>query len=131
MKKYKKYIGPEDNFQISVASYLDSLGVLWLHVANERQLYMIKSKSGKMYSPLGAKLKKKGVKSGFPDVAIFESKFQFKGLMIELKTGSNKTSDNQKHWLNELSKRGYLCKVSYSLDETIDIINNYLQIKSK
>lgn len=129
MKKYKPYVGPEDNFQISVASYLDQLGVLWMHVANERQLYVVKGKNGKFFSPLGNKLRKKGVKSGFPDVAIFEPRFQYSGLMIELKVGKNKTTTNQKKWLKDLSEKGYLCKVSYSLDETIDIINQYLSIK--
>ena len=127
-KKFKPYIGTEDNFQISVAQYLDSLGVLWLHVANERQLNVIKNKKGKFYSPLGSKLKKKGVKAGFPDVAIFEKRFQYLGLMIELKIKGNATTPNQKRWLAELQKRGYLCKVSYSLDETIDIINRYLSV---
>ena len=91
MRQYLTYKGLEDNFQISLAKYLDSLNILWFHPANERQLNTRVNKKGVSYSPLGAKLKKKGVKSGVPDVIIFEARGIYNGLMIELKVGKNKT----------------------------------------
>ena len=52
----------EDDLQMACAKYLDLLGVLWFHCGNERKT-----------SPrAGARLKKKGVKSGVPDILIFE-----------------------------------------------------------
>jgi len=118
-KTYKKYDGPEDNFQISVAYYLDSLGVLWFHPPN----------GGVRDKGTAIKLKKQGVKPGVPDVCILEPRFQYHGLFIELKVGKNKTQPTQDHWLKELQKRNYLVKVSYSLDETVDLIDKYLGFK--
>ena len=114
--KYKKYIGKEDDFQKSLASYLDSLNVLWFHSPNE-----IKAKPQYM-----VKRREMGVKSGVPDVCILEPNRYYHGLFIELKVGYNKTSDNQKKWVQDLNERGYKTCVSYSLDECIEIVNNYI-----
>jgi len=122
------YKGLEDNFQISMAKYLDSIGVLWFHPANERQLRVIVNKNGTTFSPLGNKLKKKGVKSGVPDIIIFEARGFYHALLIEIKVGKNKTTPNQDRWISELNKRGYLTKVSYSLDESIEIVKRYLSL---
>ena len=128
MRQYPTYKGSEDNLQISLARYLDTLNVLWFHPANERQLNTRVSKKGVSYSPLGAKLKRKGVKSGVPDIIVFEPRGIYYGLMIELKVGKNKTTPNQKKWIAELNKRNYLCLVSYSLDESMDNIKKYLAL---
>ena len=110
------YIGKEDDFQKSVARYLDSLGVLWCHVPNE-------SKSKVQYR---VKQKAKGLKSGLPDCLIFEPKGIYNGMAIELKVGKNKISEYQKYWLEELSSRAWKCIVAYDLDEAIQEIDKYL-----
>ena len=92
MRKY-----PEDDLQMACARYLDLMGWLWMHPANERKT-----------SPrAGARLKKKGVKSGVPDILIFEPMDGFNGLAIELKTGKNKLTETQKEWMSRLSKKGW------------------------
>jgi hypothetical protein len=116
-KKYKKYIGKENNFQVTVANYLNSLGVLWFHCPN----------GGSRHKLEAANLKKQGVKSGVPDVLVVEPKGKYIGLAIELKVGYNKPNDNQIEWLNELEKRGYKVNWTNSLDECIDIIDEYLK----
>ena len=124
--KFDKYRGKEDDMQISIASYLDYINVLWFHPANERQLNVRVNKKGIAYSPLGAKLKRKGVKSGVPDIIILEPRGKYHGLMIEIKVGYNKPTPNQNKWIAELNKRNYLAIISYSLDECISVINKYL-----
>ena len=114
-----KYEGKEDNLQISVARVLDLAGVLWCHVANERKTSIIQ----------GARLKKKGVKSGVPDVLIFEARGGFSGLAIELKAGNNKPTKNQLKWLHDLDLNGWKCSWSNDLDEILEIINEYLELK--
>ena len=128
VKKYRRYSGSEDDMQISLARYLDSLKVLWHHPANERQLQLRVSKKGAVYSPLGMKLKRKGVKKGVPDIMIFEPRGIYNGLALEIKTKYNKPTPEQVHWCNELNKRKYLAKVTWSLDEAIDIIDRYLKL---
>lgn len=111
----------EDDLQMATARYLDTLNVLWTHVANER----------KSSPQAGARLKAKGVKSGVPDVLIFEPRGVFVGLAIELKIEPNKPSDNQILWLNNLREKGWATTVCYSIDETLDVVDNYLKFKLK
>ncbi|MDQ7033065.1 MAG: VRR-NUC domain-containing protein [Desulfonauticus sp.] len=107
----------EDDFQIEIARLLDLKNVLWTHVANER-------KANVSY---GRKLKRMGVKSGVPDILIFEPRKNYNGLAIELKVGYNKPTTNQIKWLDDLKKRNWLALWSNSTDEVIDVITNYLK----
>ena len=107
----------ETDLQIVCARYLDHLpNVLWCHVANERQTTMMR----------GGKLKKMGVKSGVPDILIFEGRGGFNGLAIELKFGRNKTTENQNHWLWGLFQRGWQTAVVTNFDEFQKIVDDYL-----
>jgi len=106
----------EDDLQMAVAQYLDLRGVLWCHVANERRT-SIQS---------GVRLKKKGVKSGVPDVLIFNPNCHYSGLAIELKIKPNKVSANQKVWLESLKPMRWRTEVCYSLDEVIELVEFYL-----
>ncbi|MEO6901584.1 MAG: VRR-NUC domain-containing protein [Bacteroidia bacterium] len=117
--KYKKYIGSEDSFQIAVAKYLDSIPTcLWCHVPNE----------GMHKIQYRVKMKAKGVKSGVPDVLIFNNNTRYCGFAIELKVGYNKKSENQEYWNIRLSTRNWAHLTTNSLDEVIEEVNNYLKI---
>ena len=124
--QWKKYEGSEDDFQKSVANYLDSLGVLWNHSAGERKTKMRQDKNGRWFTPEGNKLKAKGVKSGMPDIMIYEGDIYYRGLAIELKVGYNKPNENQFRWLEQLQKRKWECHWSNSMDEVLFIIETYL-----
>ena len=115
VKTYPKYLGKEEDFQKSLARYLDLSGLLWFHVPNE-------IKSNVQY---GVKRKQLGVKSGVPDVCILEPRGQFNGLFLELKVGYNKPSENQIKWIELLKSKGYSAVWTRSLDEAIDIIEKY------
>jgi hypothetical protein len=117
--KPQRYIGKEDEFQITVAKYLDSLGVLYCHVTNE----------GMIPVHYRAKLKRKGLKNGVPDILIFEPNKDYSGLAIELKANYNKPSPEQLHWIAMLGALGWYATWSNSLDEVISIIDNYLKNK--
>jgi hypothetical protein len=111
------YIGKEDNFQKSVARYLDSLNILWCAVPNGGSRNVIEA----------TKLKAMGTKKGVPDILIFEPKKEYKGMAIELKVGKNKPSEYQLEWIEQLNKRGWYCIISYDLDEVMKEIDEYLQ----
>lgn len=113
--KFEPYTGKEDNFQISVARYLDALGVLWFHVPN----------GGHRNKVTGAILKAMGVKPGVSDCLILEARKGFAGFAIELKVGRNDTSDNQKAFIENLQKRNWRVLVSWSLDEVIAEVDEY------
>jgi hypothetical protein len=69
---------------------------------------------------------KKGVKKGVSDCLIFEPRKGFAGFFIELKCGKNKPTDYQIMFLENAKKRGYKTLVSWSLDEVIFEVENYL-----
>ena len=81
-KHFKKYVGSESDFTKSVARYLDSLGLLYTHVANELKTGLKQGKNGRWFSPTGNKLKQLGKKSGVPDFLIFEPNSSFVGYEI-------------------------------------------------
>ena len=108
----------EDDLQKAVATYLDLKNVLWFHPPLER----------KTSFQAGARLKKKGVKSGVPDCLIFEPRDSFNGLAIELKIKPNKVSINQIEWLTRLKNNKWSTNVAYSFDEAKEIIDNYLNL---
>ena len=114
---YQKYQGREDDFQTSVAKYLDLRGFLWMHCPN----------GGKRGKVEASRLKGQGVKAGFPDICILEARQGYYGLMIELKVGSNVSRPNQLEWAEKLTKRGYKWFWTNSLDEFIEIIEAYFE----
>lgn len=66
--------------------------------------------------------KSKFCMNGVADIiGIYKSKF----LAIEVKTGYNKPSDNQKKFLERVNREGGIAFVAYSLD---DVINNLKEV---
>lgn len=112
-----KYEGLESNFQITAANYLRSLGVLFFHCPNE-----IRAKPQYL-----KKRKAMGVLSGVSDLVILEPRGKYHGLMIELKVKGGKVSENQKEFIKQAEKRGYKGFVCWSVDDLIEIVDNYLK----
>ena len=115
---YPKFKGKEDQFQILCASYLDLKGITSTHCPNEIKAspqYMVKRK-------------KMGVKSGVPDILIFDSQKGYNGFAIELKVGYNKASQNQLNWLKDLEYRGWKTLITYSFEEFEAAIKDYFMI---
>ena len=110
---------PEDDLQMAVAQYLDLVSLAWFHVANERRTSV----------RAGARLKRKGVKPGVPDVLIFEPKGKYHGLALELKIKGNYMTLEQKHWFTRLEMKGWFCKCCYNFDEVQETVTNYLEKK--
>lgn len=114
-KKNNLYQGKESDFQKTVAMYLDMKNAVWCHCPN----------GGTRNAREASYLKKEGVKSGVPDILIFNTKGINSGLAIELKVFPNKMQPSQKEWAENLTKCGWQVECCYSLDECIDIIDNY------
>jgi hypothetical protein len=115
MQKNRKYEGSEDEFQKSVAIYLNSRGALWFHSPNGGTRNIIEA----------TKLKAMGVKAGVPDCLIFNRRRGRAGLAIELKVKYNKPSEHQLAFIARLESEGWECLVSNSLDEVCDMIDWY------
>jgi hypothetical protein len=116
---FYKYIGKEDHLHIQVTQYLNTQypKVLWHHSPNE----------GKRSAFERFKTSVLGVKSGCPDILIFNPIHPFVGLAIELKIKPNKVSSNQKEFLANLLSCGWMTVVCYTFEETKHIIDEYFK----
>lgn len=90
----------------------------WLyHVPNERKCSVQQ----------GALLKRKGVKSGVPDIFLDYPVNGYHGLRIELKYGKNKPSESQREWIQMYRQNGYYACVCYGAEMAIDVIEAYVK----
>lgn len=112
----------EDNYLIQVFDWVTWAAIqdprlnIIHHVANERRC-----------SPFAGKiLKRKGVKSGIPDICCPIPNDKYHGLYVELKVKLNKLSTTQIEVGKLLSALGYLVRVAWSGEEAIEIIKTYL-----
>lgn len=117
MNPFDKYFGPEDLLHIACCAYLDLQypKLLYTHPANE----------GKRSKFEQYKAKKLRMKSGVPDLLIFDSgKWNnWNGFAIEFKTGNNTSSEKQIFWQKELNNNNWYYMVIRSVDEFIKEID--------
>ena len=73
-----------------------------------------------------AKFKAMGVRAGFPDLILCVARHGYHGLFVELKTDKGRQTDNQKYYQCVLEEQGYRYVVVRSLEEFINVINDYL-----
>ena len=66
---------------------------------------------GKRDRATAVALKRQGVKAGVPDIVLPAARAGYHGLYIELKTGKNTTTENQRRWLEYLRQQGYYTAV--------------------
>jgi hypothetical protein len=75
-----------------------------------------------------------GLKSGVPDLILpipelsIDDNKQYCGLVIEMKDGKNKTTENQDWWLQHLARYGWKTAVHYSANAAIKEICDYLKL---
>ena len=101
--------------QQTLAAWLDWHGIRWCHIPNE----------GKKTVAYHAKMKRQGLKSGVPDVLIFDPPpmypADFVGAVIELKRVKGGTvSPEQRYWLAELELRRWKCTVAKGAGAAIE-----------
>jgi len=74
----------------------------------------------------GALMKREGARAGVPDVMLPVARGKWHGLFIEMKKPGGRTSIEQRGWIAELQREGYAVCVCYSLQEAIDVIDDYI-----
>lgn len=101
--------------QSTVVEWCDLLHIPIVHIPNE----------GKRSVSYAARMKRMGLRSGFPDLLVPLARGGYHGLFIEMKYDKGRTSPEQDNWLSLLSAEGYACAVCYNAAEAIKIIENY------
>ena len=91
---------------------------LLAHIPNE----------GKRTKTTGARLKREGLRRGYPDIILDVPRGGYHGLKIELKRrkGSKITPD-QKKWIIKLNKQGYAAAFCYGWEQAWEFIHAYLE----
>lgn len=112
-----KPIPSEYDEQVLVCRYLDFLGLDYCHIANE----------GLRSERTGARLKKIGLKRGFPDLAIFKACGKYHGLFIEMKSLRGTATKEQREWIVKLNTDGYYAKICRGFDEARKVIDSYIK----
>lgn len=82
---------------------------------------------GKRDSRYGRRLKREGLKKGFPDIGIFVAKGKSHGMFIEFKSEKGVVRKEQKAAMSVLEAQGYRCSVCRSLEEAMDATSSYLR----
>ena len=92
---------------------------LMYHIPNE----------GKRSPVTGARLKQAGLKAGVPDVCLPVARGKYIGLYVEMKSGKNTTTENQKKWLRALQDQGHYTAVCYGWEQAKELIEQYLSMQ--
>jgi len=72
------------------------------------------------------RMKSEGVKAGVWDIFLPVPSGQYHGLFLEMKWGKNTLTPAQKEFGDYATQQGYCCKVAYSTEQAIEIIDEYL-----
>ena len=91
-----------------------------------RRLYHIPN-GGKRTKAEAGIFKAMGVKSGVPDVHLPVARGGYHGLYVEMKrTKGGQVSQDQKDWIEDLTREGYFAVVCRGWEEASRVIEGYL-----
>lgn len=74
----------------------------------------------------GARLKREGLRPGFPDLGLFAPAHGKSGLFLELKAWGGKVRDGQEEYLEMLRGQGYAAAICYGWEAAKQAITDYL-----
>lgn len=117
----------EKDVQKSVADYLNTLGLSWFAIPNQRLLWS--STDNETSHAVYKSLIDQGMKPGVPDILVLNrppQRPECKGLALELKRADGHKSDltqNQQEWLRSFQNRGWMIGIAFGLDEAMQWID--------
>jgi hypothetical protein len=110
---------PESNLQISC--------VKWFRLQYPDRIIAAIPNGGKRGIVTASIMKAEGVLPGMPDLIIPEPMGLFHGMFIEMKSETGTTSQHQKEILRRLNNVGYAVYVCRSLDNFMQVVNDYFK----
>ena len=106
----------EESEQIAVVEWCELYRIPVVHIPNE----------GKRSQAYGLKLRRLGMRRGFPDLFVPEARGGFYGLFVEMKKDQkSRVREEQRKWIDYLSRMGYKALVCYGADDAIKTIKDY------
>jgi len=86
--------------------------------------------NGRRFSREAMRLKAEGLKAGVPDLWLPVARGGYHGLVIEMKFGSNRPSNEQLWWLEALAGQGWQTAVCWSFEAAQRVIMEYLAMEN-
>jgi hypothetical protein len=83
---------------------------------------------GKRSALIGAQMTALGTKKGFPDLVLPKRSFGWNGLVIEMKHGKGKETDEQEQWLAFYVEEEWRVHTCYSAEEARAELCEYFRI---
>ena len=114
-------LGQESREQIALFQWIrlhPKLKHIAYHVPNERKTSKIS----------GCILKRLGVLSGVSDVVIPVARGGYHGMYLEMKSSKGRLSENQKSFLDNMTKEGYMAVCAHGFDSAKEFIEEYLKL---
>lgn len=105
-----------------------------VHVPNEgkRMVKMVRTATGYRQVCTGAaKLKAEGMVPGVADLLLLVPRGGFGCLAIEMKSKKGVVRDTQKEWAEKCKAAGNMYAICRSVDEFMEIVDNYLALDGK
>ena len=82
---------------------------------------------GKRTKTTGGRLKKEGLRKGYPDIVLNVSRQEYHGLFLELKRKrGSKITKEQKEWIIKLNRQGNAAAFCYGWEQAWEFIYAYL-----
>ena len=113
----------EDALQIECAKFAKKA----LYLAGEPQVFHHSPNGGNRTQREAAKFKMMGVLSGVPDTFLPLKSGKYCGLYIELKKAGGSPSKEQKDFLTNVAKEGYLAIIVNDLETFKEVFTYYIQ----
>lgn len=102
--------------QVAVVEYCDLKDIAVIHIPNE----------GKRSEVEGSRLKRAGLRPGFPDLLIPMARGPYHSLFIEMKFDKGEVDEKQARWLWRLRDEGMAAWVCYGAKNAIACIDWYM-----
>lgn len=109
---------------------LQSRCIRWFRMAHptmRHNLFAVPN-GGYRTKTTAALLKAEGQLSGVADLILLKRKGKCGALLLEAKVKGNYQSANQKLWQEMIEADGYIYKIFRSLEEFVEIVENYLKL---
>lgn len=120
MRYLKSGVMSEESIHKAIIKFVD------MHPKIEEFTVIHSPNEGKRTNRYGRTLKEMGMRPGVADLQILEARHGYIGAFIEVKTKIGKVSPKQKEFLEFAERKGYFTKVTWTLDEAIEVIRWYL-----
>lgn len=110
-------------------SYIQQECVRWFRLQyREFEKLLFATPNQALRSPRNAsRMKAEGMVAGVADLVLLVSRGGYNALCIEVKTEKGRQSPSQREWQQAVEKHGSKYVIVRSVDQFIELINNYLK----